>query len=112
MLRFFFSIRQRNDAHHLREIGVARSPDQQTADVAARLFRIRPKPGPRSIAASESTVLHDRCLGHASLHFALTANIDLGEIATRSTLIDPKPATTICWSAVHKGIPIDVSNVT
>src|SRR5437867_8264166 len=112
LFHLFLPIGQRDDAHDLREIGIAGGADQQTANVATGFFRIWAQPWPCTIAASKRPVLHDGSLRHAFLQLALAPYVYLSKIAACSAFINPQPAPAICLGAVNKGIPINVSNVT
>src|SRR5207247_10237752 len=108
--RLFLSLGQGDDAHHLREICIACRADQQTADVATGLLRVRAEPWPCAITTPESAVLHNCRLRHALLHLPLAATLDFSQIAAGPAFIDPQPPSAIRLSPVNKGVLINVSN--
>jgi len=103
---------ERDHAHRLRKVRVARRADEQPVGVAARLLHERTEPKPRTIAMTESIRwqldrVDDRALGLA----ALATDPDLGEITASPSFIDPEGTTAVCSSTVGEGIPVDVADV-
>src|SRR5271157_3491614 len=103
---------ERDHAHRLREVGVARRADEQPVGVAARLLHERTEPEPRTIAMPEGICwqldrVDDRALGFA----ALAPDPDLGEISAGPSFIDPEGTTAGRSSTVGKGVPVDVADV-
>src|SRR5271157_4015759 len=103
---------ERDHAHCLREVRVARGADEQAVGVAARLLHEGTEPEPRTIAMPEGICwqldrVDDRALGLA----ALAPDPDLGEISASPSFVDPEGTTAGRSSAVGEGVPVDVADV-
>src|SRR5271165_6324026 len=103
---------ERDHAHRLREVGVARRADEQPVGVTARLLHERTEPEARTIAVPQGIRwqldrVDDRALGLA----ALAPDPDLGEISASPSFVDPKGTTAGRSSAMGEGVPVDVADV-
>src|SRR5208283_3054930 len=99
---------ERDHAHRLREVRVARGADEQAVGVAARLLHEGTEPESRTIAMPEGIRwqldrVDDRALGLA----ALAPDPDLGEISASPSFVDPggrRPVVRPPWAKAYQSM--------
>ena len=111
LVDFARPIRQRQDAHHLREPCVRGGADQQPTRLAALLVRVAAEPGPRTPAIPEREARQIRRLVHAPRLAALAPHDLLREVPARAAFIEPERPAARIVRAVDEPEPVDVIDV-
>src|SRR5690349_14124798 len=65
------AVREGNDPHRLRKVGIARRADEQPTRLPTRFIGVRPEPWPCPIAGAQRPVVDHGRLGHTALLAAL-----------------------------------------
>ena len=105
-------IGERDDAHRLREVGVARRADQQPVRLVARLVDARPEPGLPAVAMPEGVHLGLGRLDHRPLGLAFAAHPDLGQVAAGPPFVDPeRRGGRSVVPLVDEVVPVDVADM-
>src|SRR5208337_3080718 len=107
------TIRERDDAERLREVGVAGGPDEQPVELVAGLTAVggRAHPLLAGIASSQGRVVPPGCLADQPAVTAIAANTELGQLPRGPQLVKPEPAVALLRSAVNELVPVDVPHV-
>ena len=80
---------ERNDAHHLRKVGITGGANEQPARLATWFFGVGSEPWPCPIAMAQGVVLDDDSQGHTAFLAALAAHRHIGEIAAGALIVEP-----------------------
>src|SRR5208337_44783 len=107
------TIRERDDAEGLREVGVAGGPDEQPVELVAGLTAVGGGAHPllAGIASSQGRVVPTGCLADQPAITAVTADTELGQLARGPQLVKPEPSVALLRSAVDELGPVDVPHV-
>ena len=105
-------IREREHAHHLREVRVGSRADEQTARELAVLVRVPAKPWPRTAAGAERVHLDRRRFIQTARPAALAAHDEVGQVAARAAFVEPElPPAVVRGVLMREAAPVDVVHV-
>ena len=109
------TIRERDHAHELREVGVGGRTDQQPARLPAGLLGENTQPWACAIARSKRSVSENGRLCHAAFRLsALTSNPHFGQVSARTPFVYEELAYllgAVGRPIVGEGVPVNVANV-
>src|SRR5262249_51346572 len=87
-------VRERDDAHCLWEIRVARCPHEHAVRFATGFLGIWSKPRPGAVTIAEGPRLHACRIDHRALLAAFATHPDLGQIPAGAPLVNPELLAT------------------